>query len=63
MSDDLKKKALEYSSTPKMTINIESELSSKDDLSLAYTPGIAEVCKEIQKDNAYLLKLAKKHYF
>ena len=40
----------------KLEINRKVELKSKGDLSLIYTPGVAEPCKEIHKDknNAYL---------
>lgn len=42
--------ALTYSSTPKMEMALTKELQTKEDLSLAYTPGIAEVCKLIEAD-------------
>lgn len=40
----------------KLEINRKVDLKSKEDLSLIYTPGVAEPCKEIHKDknNAYL---------
>lgn len=34
----------------KIEVNTRVPVSSKDDLSLAYTPGVAEPCLEIQKD-------------
>jgi len=39
----------------KISTELKLELNTKDDLSLAYTPGVAEPCKEIKKDkeNAY----------
>ncbi|PLS04796.1 NAD-dependent malic enzyme [Neobacillus cucumis] len=54
---NLKEKSLqlhrEYNG--KLEINAKIELKSKEDLSLIYTPGVAEACKEINKDknNAY----------
>lgn len=45
---------LEYSSTPKMGTALLKDLSTKEDLSLAYTPGIAQVCKLIQEDESAL---------
>ena len=48
----MKTKALNYSKHPKMSIQLNSSLKTKDDLSLAYTPGIAEVSKIIQDDES-----------
>ncbi|MDQ0199862.1 NAD(P)-dependent malic enzyme [Neobacillus ginsengisoli] len=54
---NLKEKSLhlhrEYNG--KLEIKSKIELKSKEDLSLIYTPGVAEACKEINKDknNAY----------
>lgn len=45
---------LEYSSVPKMGTQLLKELTTKEDLSLAYTPGIAQVCKLIQEDESAL---------
>lgn len=49
---NLKEKSLqlhrEYNG--KLEVNSKIELKSKEDLSLIYTPGVAEVCKEINKD-------------
>lgn len=42
--------ALSYSKQPKIQISITAPLDTKADLSLAYTPGIAEVSKLIAKD-------------
>jgi malate dehydrogenase (oxaloacetate-decarboxylating) len=39
----MKSKALEYSKQPKLGIKILAPMETRDDLSLAYTPGIAEV--------------------
>lgn len=50
-------KALEYHSKNPGKISVESSvrLEDEDDLGLAYTPGVAEPCKEIDKDkeNSY----------
>ncbi len=54
MSDDnLKKQALKYHKYPrpgKMTIVATKPLGNARDLSLAYSPGVAEACLEIVKD-------------
>ncbi len=42
--------ALSYSKQPKIQISITAPLDTKADLSLAYTPGIAEVSRLIAKD-------------
>ena len=49
---DIRKKSLEkhYEWKGKIEITPTIEVKSKDDLSLAYTPGVAEPCLEIQKD-------------
>ena len=36
-------------------------LATKDDLSLAYTPGVAQPCLEIQKDSAKSYELTRRH--
>lgn len=54
---DINKKSLELHEKLKGKIEVVSKLKleSKEDLSLAYTPGVAESCREIHKDkeNAY----------
>jgi malate dehydrogenase (oxaloacetate-decarboxylating) len=44
--------ALTYSAQPKMGTQLLSPMQTREDLSLAYTPGIAEVCKLIQSDES-----------
>lgn len=44
--------AIEYSAQPKMEISLRSPMATREDLSLAYTPGIAEVVKLIEGDEA-----------
>jgi len=46
----MKNKSLEYSRQPKMEIKLLKELDSREELSLAYTPGIAEVSRLLTKD-------------
>lgn len=58
MFDDIKKAALEYHELPtpgKISINITKSTETQEDLSLAYTPGVAEPVREIaaNPDNAY----------
>lgn len=53
MAEDLKKKALEYHSKGKpgkFGVRITKKCDSVEELSLAYTPGVAEPCLEIHKD-------------
>lgn len=53
MSDDLKQRALDYHSKPtpgKLAIEITKSMETQEDLSLAYTPGVAEPVREIAKD-------------
>ncbi|KKQ60752.1 MAG: Malate dehydrogenase (Oxaloacetate-decarboxylating) [Parcubacteria group bacterium GW2011_GWE2_38_18] len=49
---DYNKKSLDLHKKTRGKIEIRSKvkLKTKDDLSLAYTPGVAEVCREIAKD-------------
>lgn len=58
MSEDLNKAALEYHANPrpgKLSVEITKPTATAWDLSLAYSPGVAEPCREIAKDldNAY----------
>lgn len=53
MTDDLKKAALRYHAEPtpgKIGIEVTKPCASQQDLSLAYTPGVAEPCREIEAD-------------
>jgi len=56
--DDLKKRALDYHQLPKpgkLSVESSKPCATQDDLSLAYTPGVAEPVREIHADasNAY----------
>ncbi|MCJ8298136.1 MAG: malate dehydrogenase [Pseudomonadales bacterium] len=58
MSEDLNKAALEYHEFPrpgKVCMELTKPAETARDLSLAYSPGVAEPCREIAKDpeNAY----------
>ena len=51
--EELKKQALDYHQNPrpgKIEVIPSKATSSSSDLSLAYTPGVAEPCREIAKD-------------
>ncbi len=53
MSNDLKDAALHYHRAPKagkIRVQATKPLSNQRDLALAYSPGVAEPCKEIEKD-------------
>ena len=54
--------ALKLHSENKGKIGIASKvkLQSRDDLSIAYTPGVAEPCKEIAKDKKNVFKYTAK---
>ncbi len=58
MSDSFKKAALDYHQFPKpgkLSIELSTPAETQEDLSLAYSPGVAEPVREIAKDpeNAY----------
>ena len=53
MSEDLKKSALHYHRYPrpgKLEIKATKPLANQHDLSLAYSPGVAIACQEIEQD-------------
>jgi len=53
MAEDLKQAALEYHEHPipgKLSVTISKPTATARDLSLAYSPGVAEPCREIAKD-------------
>ena len=53
MAEDLKQAALEYHEHPvpgKLSVTITKPTATARDLSLAYSPGVAEPCREIAKD-------------
>ena len=58
MAEDIKQAALDYHEHPvpgKLSVTISKPTATARDLSLAYSPGVAEPCREIAKDpeNAY----------
>ncbi len=58
MSEDMKQAALDYHASPrpgKISVEISKPTKTQRDLSLAYSPGVAEPVREIAKDaeNAY----------
>ncbi len=58
MKDSLRKSALEYHRTPspgKIAIRATKPLDTQHDLALAYSPGVAAACEEIEKDPAAAL--------
>jgi malate dehydrogenase (oxaloacetate-decarboxylating)(NADP+) len=61
--DDLKKRALDYHQFPvpgKLSVESSKPCSTQDDLSLAYTPGVAEPVREIHADPANAYKYTNK---
>ena len=59
---DLREKALELHerNRGKIEIKLKTKIDNKDDLSLAYTPGVAEPCKEIDQDSENVYKYTNK---
>jgi malate dehydrogenase (oxaloacetate-decarboxylating)(NADP+) len=55
-----KEEILEYHLGGKIGLQLRKELSSQKDLSMAYTPGVAEACKAIQQDENKLWSLTAK---
>ena len=54
MSEDFKQEALRYHAEPtpgKISLQVSKPCQTQHDLSLAYTPGVAEPCREIAKDS------------
>ncbi len=61
--DDLKKRALDYHQFPipgKLSVESSKPCATQDDLSLAYTPGVAEPVREIHADPANAYKYTNK---
>ncbi|MDR1461222.1 MAG: malate dehydrogenase [Campylobacteraceae bacterium] len=52
--------ALEYHIGGKIGINVKTACNSARDLSMAYTPGVAHPCLEIEKDNELAYKYTNK---
>ncbi len=63
MSDTLKKAALDYHAFPKpgkLSVEISTPAETQEDLSLAYSPGVAEPVREIAKDPENAFKYTAK---
>ena len=61
--DDLKKRALDYHEFPKpgkLSVESSKPCATQDDLSLAYTPGVAMPVREINRDPANAYKYTNK---
>ena len=58
--NDLKERALEYHIGGKIGINVKTPCAKPEDLTLAYTPGVAEPCKVIEADNELAYKYTNK---
>lgn len=61
--DDLKSRALAYHAEPvpgKIAISVSKACETQDDLSLAYTPGVAAPCREIEADKQAAYKYTAK---
>lgn len=57
---DLQEKALAYHDNGKIEIKVKKPCETADDLSLAYTPGVAIPCKEIEANNELAYKYTNK---
>ena len=56
MSDDLKQAALAYHAEPvpgKISVELTTPAETQLDLALAYSPGVAEPCREIARDRIW----------
>lgn len=60
MEKTLQNQALEYHLGGKVAINVTKPCVNSKDLSLAYSPGVAEPCKEIQRDENLVYKYTSK---
>lgn len=63
MTKNLKEQSLMFhSSYPrgKINMNLSKNIENVDDLSLAYTPGVAEVCKQIIKNSQHIYTYTNK---
>jgi malate dehydrogenase (oxaloacetate-decarboxylating)(NADP+) len=63
MSDELKKAALDYHAFPrpgKLSVEITTSAETQEDLSLAYSPGVAEPVREIARDPENAFKYTAK---
>lgn len=63
MTDNLKQRALDYHQFPvpgKLSVESSKPCATQDDLSLAYTPGVAEPVREIHADPANAYKYTNK---
>jgi len=61
--DDLKKRALDYHEFPKpgkLSVESSKPCATQEDLSLTYTPGVAEPVREINRDPANAYKYTNK---
>lgn len=62
MLESKRRKVLQYHALKggKIEIKVKSKISNQKNLALAYTPGVAEVCKEIKKNSKSALKYTLK---
>ena len=51
---------MHYDLKGKLEVTPRAGVSNKDELSLAYTPGVAAACLEIQKDNSKSYELTRR---
>ena len=58
---DIKEEALKkhYEWQGKIEVISRAPINTREDLSLAYTPGVAQACLEIQKDPSLSYKLTR----
>ncbi|QCD51849.1 malic enzyme-like NAD(P)-binding protein [Campylobacter sp. RM16192] len=60
MAHVTKEESLDYHIGGKIEIKVKTPCATAEDLSKAYTPGVAEPCKEISKDNELAYKYTNK---
>ncbi len=57
---DIKKESLKFHEGGKFKTTLKKEINTKEDLSLAYTPGVANACLEIKQDPSLAYKYTSK---
>ena len=62
MATDIKQQALEkhYEWQGKIEVISRAPVNTREDLSLCYTPGVAQACLEIEKDPSLSYKLTRR---
>ena len=57
---DIKEESLKFHEGGKFKTTLKKDITNKEDLSLAYTPGVANACLEIKRDPSLAYKYTSK---